>query len=144
MGASIRPGSKSGRRAAQEFMKKPPAPTAAVWLILVLALVLRVGYVVATPDYRLVHDALDYDRTAASLAQGKGYPEVWGRPTAFRPPAYPYVLGGVYEVAGVERAATDDRVLAARILGVAIGMAIVVLIGVVAWQLWGRRAGLLA
>src|SRR5215216_3184186 len=111
MGASIRPGSKSGRRAAQEFMKKPPAPTAAVWLILALALVLRVGYVAATPDYRLVHDAIDYDRAATSIARGEGYPDALGRPTAFRPPAYPYLLAGVYKVAGVERAAADDRVL---------------------------------
>ena len=86
-------------------MKKPNPPTAAVWLILALALALRIGYVAATPDYVMVHDALDYDRAAVSIAQGEGCPTSRGRETAFRPPAYPVLLAGVYTVAGV----TDAR-----------------------------------
>ena len=52
---------------------KNPLPAAA-WIILLVALLLRVGYLVATPGYELVHDAVDYDRAAASIAQGEGYP----------------------------------------------------------------------
>ena len=83
---------------------KNPLPRAA-WLILLLALLLRVGYLVATPDQTLVHDAVRYDRIAKSVAQGHGYPysRVEGRNTAFRPPAYPYLLAGAYELAGVGR-----------------------------------------
>ena len=124
---------------------KNPLPAAA-WLILLLALVLRVGYVAVTPDYVLVHDALDYDRAAASIAKGDGWPtsRAPDRPTAFRPPAYPVLLAGVYKVAGVEDAPKADRVVPARILGIVISTLIVLLIGVVARQLWGRRVQLLA
>jgi 4-amino-4-deoxy-L-arabinose transferase-like glycosyltransferase len=124
---------------------KNPVPRAA-WLILLLALLLRVGYLVATPDQQLVHDAVRYDRIAKSVAQGHGYPysRVEGRNTAFRPPAYPYLLAGAYELAGVERAPMADRVLVGRLLGLLTGTLIVGLIGIVAMQLWGRRAGLIA
>jgi 4-amino-4-deoxy-L-arabinose transferase-like glycosyltransferase len=120
--------------------------TAAVWLTLALALALRIGYVAVTPDYVMVHDALDYDRAAQSIALGEGWPDsrAEGRETAFRPPAYPVLLAGVYEVAGVERAEATERVVAARVLGIVIGTLIVVLIGVVARQLWGRRVALVA
>jgi 4-amino-4-deoxy-L-arabinose transferase-like glycosyltransferase len=125
-------------------MKKPTPLTAAVWLILALALALRIGYVAVTPDYVMVHDARDYDNAAQSIARGDGYPTSRGRPTAFRPPAYPVLLAGVYTVAGLERASEHDRVRAARILGIFIGTLIVALIGVVAAQLWGRRVALAA
>ena len=89
---------------------KNPLPAAA-WLILLLALLLRVGYMAATPDYKLVHDALDYDHAATSIARGDGWPDSRrpGRETAFRPPAYPVLLAGVYKVAGVERASERPR-----------------------------------
>jgi len=123
-----------------------PSTTTAVRLVLVLALalLLRAGYVAATPDYEMVHDALDYDRAAASIARGEGWPLSRGRETAFRPPAYPVLLAGVFELAGVEGARDSERVLAARILGVVISTLIVGLIGVVAAQLWGRRVALAA
>ena len=100
----------------------------------------------ATPGYELVHDALDYDRAAASIAQGEGYPYSRrpGRETAFRPPAYPVLLAGAYTLAGVGAAEVDERVLVGRILGVLIGTLIVALIGVVAAQLWGRGVALVA
>ncbi|MDP9135710.1 MAG: glycosyltransferase family 39 protein, partial [Actinomycetota bacterium] len=124
---------------------KNPLPAAA-WLILLLALLLRVGYVAATPDYALVHDALDYDRSAKSIAQGDGYPHSRrpGRETAFRPPAYPVLLAGAYKLAGVESAEVEDRVRVGRILGILVSTLIVGLIGVVAAQLWCRRVALAA
>ena len=68
--------------------------------ILVAALAIRVAWVLATPDYQLVHDALDYDNHAASIAAGDGFATSYGRPTAFRPPAYPIFLAGVYWFTG--------------------------------------------
>ena len=82
---------------------KNPLPTAA-WLILLLALLLRVGYMVATPGYELVHDAhrlrprRDVGRRGRRLAVSR----TRARETTFRPPAYPVLLAGVYKVAGVE------------------------------------------
>ena len=115
-----------------------------VALLLVLALGVRLGYVAATPEYVLVHDALDYDTHAQSIALGEGFAESRGQPTAFRPPGYPYLLGGVYALAGVETASEQERVEVARLLGAVIGTVLVALIGLVAGRLWGRRVALAA
>ena len=53
-------------------MKKPAPSTAAVWLILLLALALRIGYVAITPDYVMVHDARDYELQAVVYWDGTG------------------------------------------------------------------------
>jgi 4-amino-4-deoxy-L-arabinose transferase-like glycosyltransferase len=110
------------------------------------ALALRIGYVDATPNYTLRHDARDYDVHARSIAEGQGYSKTLahGRPTAFRPPGYPYFLGAVYKVFGVERAEAPRRLRVARIAQAFVGTAIVALVGVLAAQLWGWRVGLAA
>jgi 4-amino-4-deoxy-L-arabinose transferase-like glycosyltransferase len=110
------------------------------------ALALRIAYVDATPNYVLRHDAVDYDTHARSIAEGQGYSKTLahGRPTAFRPPGYPYFLGGVYKVLGVERADAPRRLRVARIAQAFIGAAIVALVGVLAAQLWGWGVGLVA
>lgn len=46
-------------------------------------------------------DAADYHQLATRLVEGRGYVNAAGRPTAWRPPAYPVFLAGVYKVAGV-------------------------------------------
>jgi 4-amino-4-deoxy-L-arabinose transferase-like glycosyltransferase len=115
-----------------------------VWLLLLAALAIRLAFVFATPGYELVHDARDYDRHAASLAAGDGYALALGRPTAFRPPGYPYLLAGVYTLAGVDTRNDPDGILAARLAGALLGTLVVALIGVLAAQLWGRRAALVA
>ena len=80
--------------------------------ILVAALAIRVAWVFATPDYRLVHDAVDYDRHAVSIATVTLRAR-YGRATAFRPPAYPLFSPGVYWVfgtaAGCERRGWSTR-----------------------------------
>jgi 4-amino-4-deoxy-L-arabinose transferase-like glycosyltransferase len=128
-----------------ELMRRPWL--AAVALVLVAgALAGRLAYVDHTPGYQLIHDARDYDVHARSIAQGEGYSRMiaYGRPTAFRPPGFPYFLGGVYWVAGVERAPTADRVQTGRIAQAFVGTAVVALIGVLAGQLFGAVAALLA
>lgn len=105
--------------------------------ILLAALAIRVVWVFATPDYRLVHDALDYHRHAVSIANGDGFALSYGRPTAFRPPAYPIFLAGVYWVFG-------PSLEWARLANALVGTGIVALIGVIAFQVWGRRVGLIA
>jgi 4-amino-4-deoxy-L-arabinose transferase-like glycosyltransferase len=108
----------------------------AVALVLA-ALAIRVAFVLATPDYRLVNDARDYDRHGVSLASGHGFAQAYGRPTAFRPPAYPLLVGGVYSLVGTADRA--QRVKAARLVNAVVGTGIVALIGLIAFQLWGRR-----
>lgn len=129
-----------------------PAPTRsrrprvghAVWLLLTAALVVRLLYVVATPGYALVHDAIDYDRHAVSIANGNGYTTSLGRPTAFRPPAYPYLLAATYVVTGTQDASKEKRIVVARVAQAVLGTVIVALIGLLAARLWTRRVALVA
>lgn len=150
MRAPAEPGTATTVLKARAPVRRRRVRRYAVWgataLVLVAALVIRLGYIGSTPDPRLVHDALDYDGHAVSIAQGHGYSATlaFGRPTAFRPPAYPYLLGGVYRLAGVERAPRQDRVHVARIAQAVTGVAIVGLLGLVAAQVWGAVVALVA
>ncbi|HWK25856.1 MAG TPA: glycosyltransferase family 39 protein [Solirubrobacter sp.] len=103
--------------------------------LVLAALALRVAFVLATPGYALVDDALDYDRHGVSIATGHGFALSYGRPTAFRPPAYPLLVAGVYEVVGTG----PSRIEAARLANAVVSTGIVALIGLIAFQLWGRR-----
>ena len=76
--------------------------------LLALALILRLGYVAATPGYEAVNDPHNYDVHAVSIATGHGFARIGSGPsgeTAFRPPGFPYLLAGVYRLSGVARAA---------------------------------------
>jgi 4-amino-4-deoxy-L-arabinose transferase-like glycosyltransferase len=122
--------------------------------LVALALVLRLAFIVATPGYVPQHDDRDYDRLACGLVAGEGYTRVGpptpregcgdeptGRPTAFRPPGFPMFLAAVYtatEPIGIE------RWTAARVAQALVGTAVVALLGLVAWQLFGRRTALIA
>src|SRR5919198_4142293 len=119
---------------------------AAAAALVVLALVVRIAYVDSTPDYTARHDARDYDVHARSIAEGQGFSKTiaYDRPTAFRPPGYPYFLGAVYRVFDVERAPDPRRYRVARIAQAFVGTAIVALVGVLAAQLWGWGIGLVA
>jgi 4-amino-4-deoxy-L-arabinose transferase-like glycosyltransferase len=120
-------------------MRTPLRPSRAVLVILALALVVRVGVIVATPDFRPIYDAGDYDRHAISIVHGHGYPPALGiprSPSAFRPPLYPFALAAVYELGG---GWTAGRVLAAIL-----GVAAVLLVLLISQRLWGRRVGLTA
>ncbi|MEN3284717.1 MAG: hypothetical protein V7607_5857 [Solirubrobacteraceae bacterium] len=137
--------SPPGRR-----FRKRPAPPRTVWvvgLLLALALVLRLGYVAATPGYEAIDDAHNYDVHARSIAAGHGFARIGSGPsgeTAFRPPGYPYLLAGVYSLSGVERARSSTRMLAGRVANAVVGTVIVALIGVLSAQLFGRRLALVA
>lgn len=120
---------------------------AALGAILCLALAARTFAALEVNSIVPQSDAADFDRHAVSLADGDGYPDaltVAGGPgpSAFRPPLYPLLLAPVYAVVG-----TDDdhaRWLAARIEQAVLGTIAVGLIALVAFQLWGRRAALIA
>jgi 4-amino-4-deoxy-L-arabinose transferase-like glycosyltransferase len=115
-------------------------------VLVAAALVLRIAYVNDTPGYGLRHDAVDYDVHARSIAQGEGFSKTLahGRPTAFRPPGYPYFLGAVYHVFKADRKPVKERVHVARIAQAFVGAALVALVGVIAAQLWGTIAALVA
>jgi hypothetical protein len=109
--------------------------------VFLVALVVRVGTVAATPGYVLIHDDHDYDRIAWAMASGRGYPPMHVRAhhrvrvyaDAYRPPLWPAVLGAVYAVAG-------HRVTAARYADALIGALATVALAWMALRLLGRRA----
>jgi 4-amino-4-deoxy-L-arabinose transferase-like glycosyltransferase len=100
-----------------------------------------------------VHDDHDYDRLACSIVGGGGYrdagpptprgtcavPRDRSRPTAYRPPAYPFALAGVYAAVAPLHA---DRWTAARVAQALVGTLVVALLGAIAGLVWGRAAGL--
>lgn len=84
---------------ALQFCSRRPLVT-----ILVVGAVLRIALLASTPHFVMFGDAADYQRHGVSIAAGLGYPPTEvaspGTPSAFRPPAYPFLLGGVYAVSG--------------------------------------------
>jgi len=69
--------------------------------IFVAGLTLRLGYIAllrGAPETQ-TEDPYYYSLIARHLIEGKGYLEIASR--AYRPPAYPWLLAGIYSVAGV-------------------------------------------
>ena len=114
--------------------------------IVLVALVVRLAVVLATPHFVPRTDAAEYDHNAVSLVQhGKFAPSVatfHGGPTAYHPPAFSVLLAGAYKLVGTGSAKT--RWEAGRILNAILGAAAVALICLIALRLWGRRVALLA
>jgi hypothetical protein len=85
------------------------------WPLLLLALAVRVVQILATRHWVAVDDPADYIRNAVSIAHGHGMaPSLiqQGGPSAIRPPAYPYLLGGVFAVTGDSE--TAGRIASSR------------------------------
>lgn len=120
---------------ARSLLRSRPA-----LLILALALAVRVAQIAATPDWQPVSDPADYVRHAVSIAGGHGMAPSFlpgGGPSALRPPAYPYLLGGVFAVSG-------DSFTAGRLAAALLGVASVSLIGVIALVLWTRAVAIVS
>jgi hypothetical protein len=104
-------------------------------LILGVALALRVGLVATTGEHVPWGDPVDYDLHAVYLAEHGTYPPSTqaapGSPAAFRPPAWPYLLAGVYEVTGA-------RWTAGRLTAAALGTLAVLLVYLIADAALGR------
>jgi 4-amino-4-deoxy-L-arabinose transferase-like glycosyltransferase len=107
---------------------------------LVLALAARLGLALLHEPPPPTGDVWDFLRHAEFLADRGGYPPslvtVEEGPSAFRPPAYPYVLAGILELAG-----PGD---APRVFGALLGTLAVALLGLVAARLFDRRTAVVA
>ena len=116
--------------------------------IVAAGLILRVGVVFASPDFKPNFDSADYDRLAAGLVETGDMPHAisdvvpGGGPTAFRPPGLTHTLAAVYAVVGVDP--PERRWKAARLTLALFGTAVVALAALVAFQLAGATAALLA
>jgi len=101
--------------------------------------------VVATPEHVPWGDPVDYQRHAAFLAEYNTYPPsahaAPGSPAAFRPPAWPYLLAGVYKVTGVRW--TAGR-LCAAVLGALSVLLVYLIASAAVGQVAARWAGWIA
>lgn len=104
--------------------------------ILLLAVAFRAYGVWSHPAVP-VGDAEDYHQLATRLVEGRGYVNAAGVPTAWRPPAYPIFLAGVYEIGGVS-------VLKATIVQVILGGLTVLMLTVLAAMILGWSRALIA
>jgi 4-amino-4-deoxy-L-arabinose transferase-like glycosyltransferase len=68
-------------------------------IIFVVAFGLRGCAVLSQPETPIA-DAADYHQIAVSVADGRGYLNTAGQPTAWRPPAYPVFLSLIYRIIG--------------------------------------------
>ena len=107
-----------------------------------LAGLARVLYLLfAIPNYIPDKDADQYMQLARAFSNGDGlsiqWPFAYVHPSAFRPPLYPALLGSLFS-------ATGSSVIYAQILNIAIGIGVVLLCALLANQIWGREAGIVA
>ena len=110
------------------------------WLIfmgLVLAFLLRLGYVLTIEKDVYWVDEEDYMALGQSIAQGDGYVNALGEPTAFRPPGYPLLLSGLYKL-GIHNPP------AIRVVQVLLGVFTIFLLALIALRYMGPAVAFLS
>lgn len=122
-----------------------------VAVILIAALVIRIGYVEQT-SYRAIGDAGTYNRLGSMVARTGNY-DVGTRPgtgaggsrgpTAYFPPGFPYLLAAIDVVDG-HQAGGKAAIKPERIAMAVVGTVTVALIGLVAMEAFGVGVALIA
>jgi 4-amino-4-deoxy-L-arabinose transferase-like glycosyltransferase len=135
----LTPSARPGGRFRTAWHEASPTRRA-VWIaiaLLVFTELVRIAYVLHTRNYVARQDAQSYNYLAQTLARGNG----WGYGnSAYRPPGYPVFLAGIYLLVGLP----NGVFTAARLVQTLLATATIGLIGVMAWQLAGRRAALIS
>jgi 4-amino-4-deoxy-L-arabinose transferase-like glycosyltransferase len=111
-----------------------------VLALFLLALVLRGAWVATINPDPLdgrFDDTMFYDASAKALAEGKGYINLEGKPTAHWPIGYSGVVASLYVVFG-------ENLLAPKALNVFLGAATVLVVYALGARLFDRRVGLVA
>jgi 4-amino-4-deoxy-L-arabinose transferase-like glycosyltransferase len=104
----------------------------------VLALVLRLSFVLTVERKQFLFDDTSFYHTIASqLAEGNGFSQLNGDPTAAWPPVWPFLLSLVYRVFGSDPTAGE-------VFNAFIGAATVPLLYFVARRALGRREAIFA
>src|SRR4030042_3010895 len=102
---------QNDRGQATGFIKRPSTISLALLGVVALAGARRLGWIIYAKTERVwFFDPWSYDRLASALADGRGYVNEAGQPTAYYPPGYPAVLGAIYWLVGhrpVARGALD-------------------------------------
>jgi 4-amino-4-deoxy-L-arabinose transferase-like glycosyltransferase len=105
------------------------------WLLLItIALLTRLAWAFAMAPRQPFTDEIHYISHAPSLAEGKGYVDESGRPTAYWPVGYPALLSIFYRLGGYSQAANT-------ILQIALGIATAVIFALIGTMAFGPRIG---
>jgi len=104
--------------------------------IVLIAGVLRIGWVVYAQTLP-GSDFAQYDQLAWRLAEGKGYVDEFGEPTAFYAIGWPFFLSLVYRVFG-------HSLVAAGVVNALLGVGAVILTYAIARHLLDRPVALIA
>lgn len=108
-------------------------------LLLLVALAVRIGVILATPHLSLASDPADYARHGTSIATGHGFPASGvakiGGPTAIRPPGFPFLLGAIFKLTG-------NSVTAARVAVAFVGTGILALLALISLEFWSAAVAL--
>ena len=110
----------------------------ALLAIIVLAIGLRIAwitYVNPDPNDGRMDDTVFYDKAGQSLSQAAGYTNFYGFPTAQWPPAYPFLLAGIYKAFG-------HNITVPKVANALAGGLTCLLIYLIAARVFHRRAGL--
>ena len=99
---------------------------------LLIALILRIGYVLTLEDKLFWPDSFRFHGIGISLAEGRGY-----GPSAFTAPLYPLFLSGIYRLFGVSY-------VNARIAQAFVGTASVFLVFLLGRAIFSEKIGLIA
>jgi len=105
------------------------------WLFLIgIALFVQIAWAISLASRKPRFDEIHYISHAKNLAEGKGYVDEFGQPTAYWPVGYPAVLAMCYRLAG-------DGPLTAVMLQIILGVATSVLVCVIGSNVFGARIG---
>ncbi len=117
------------------------------WLLAIalLALVVRLAVVIATPHFSPLEDSAAYDTNAVQLVNTGSFAgsleTLHQGASAYYPPLFSVALAGVDEIVGTGAHARWD---AGRVLEAFLGALAVLLLGLIGTRLFGRRIGLVA
>ena len=109
-------------------------PASVIFLVALFVRLVHVWQIRRAPFFSvLMGDARGYDAWAQRIANGD-----WlGGDVFYQAPLYPYFLATIYAVAGHD-------LLIVRICQAVVGAAACTLLGLTAWRLWSKTAGLIA
>ena len=95
-----------------------------------------IAYVNPNPADGRLDDTVFYDQAGQSLADAAGYTNFYGFPTAQWPPAYPFLLAGIYKAFG-------HNIVIPKVANALAGGLTCLLIYLIAARVFDRRVGLL-
>jgi 4-amino-4-deoxy-L-arabinose transferase-like glycosyltransferase len=108
-------------------------------LLLVVGLFVRLALLWRFDGMDLrVSDERDYDELAINLVRHHEYAFEQGIPTSLRPPLYPALVAGIYQIAGLQ------NYQAVRLVQVFLGLLIVLVVYLLGRNAYGSRVGLIA